>query len=323
MYDLIIVGAGPAGLAVGIAAQEKGLSYIIIEKGSAVNSIRQFPTNMTFFSTPELLEIGGLPFISSETRPTRIETIKYYQRVIEYYDLPIQYDEKVIDIERHDELFTVHSNKSMYAAQNVVIATGYFDNPNPYNVKGADLPKVSKYYDEPYRFFRKNVAVVGGSNSAVIAALELYRNRATVTLIHRGDKLRDGIKYWIKPDIDNRIKNGEIAAHFNTIVKEIKNDSLVLQQGNKTFTIPNDFVYVLIGFTPEMNLLKSVGVKINPENGEPVHYPNTLETNVRGLFVAGSIAAGSNNNRIFIENGREHGALIIDRIFMKYKKVRE
>ncbi len=320
MYDLIIIGAGPAGLAAGIAAQEKELSYIILEKGSAVNSIRRFPTNMTFFSTPELLEIGGLPFISSDIRPTRIEAIKYYQRVIEYYDVPIQYDERVIDLEKRDDLFTIYTDKSMYAAQNVVLATGYFDNPNPYNVPGAAQPKVSKYYDEPYRFFRRNVAVVGGSNSAAIAALELYRSRAHVTLIHRGEKLRDGIKYWIKPDIENRIKNGEITAYFKTVVKEIKKDSLILKNDKGEFEIPNDFVYVLIGFTPEFHLLKSAGVKIDPDNGEPVHYPDTMETNVRGLFVAGSIAAGSNNNRIFIENGREHGRLIVDRIIQKYKK---
>lgn len=322
MYDLIIIGAGPAGLAVGIAAREKGLSYIVLEKGSAVDSIRRFPTNMTFFSTPELLEIGGLPFVSSDTRPTRIEAIKYYQRVIEYFDLAIQYNEKVIDLENRGDLFTVYTEKSMYAAQNVVLATGYFDNPNPYKVPGSNLSKVSKYYDEPYRFFKQNVGVVGGSNSAAIAALELYRSRANVTLIHRGEQLRDSIKYWIKPDIENRIKNGEITAYLKTVVKEIRRESLILKNDSEEFEIPNDFLFVLIGFTPELHLLKSAGVKINAENGEPVHYPDTMETNVRGLFVAGSIAAGSNNNRIFIENGREHGALIVDRIITKYKKAR-
>ena len=322
MYDVIIVGAGPAGLAVAIAAQQKDLSYLIIEKGSAVNSIRRFPTNMTFFSTPELLEIGGLPFISADMRPTRIEAVKYYQRVIEYYDLTIHYDEQVIDLEKQNDLFMVHTSKSMYAAQNVVLATGYFDNPNPYDVPGSDMPKVSKYYDEPYQYFRRNVAVVGGSNSAAIAALELYRSRANVSLIHREENLRDGIKYWIKPDIENRIKNGEITAYFKTVVKEIKKDTLILRNEKKTFEIPNDFVYVLIGFTPELNLLRSAGVKINPDNGEPVHYPNTMETNVRGFFVAGSIAAGSNNNRIFIENGREHGVLIVEQIVRKYKRAR-
>ena len=320
MYDLVIVGAGPAGLAVAIAARGRGLSSIVIEKGSAVNSIRQFPVNMTFFSTPELLEIGGLPFVSSDMRPTRVDAIKYYQRVIEHFDLAIQYDEKAIDLEKQDDLFTVYTEKSMYAAKNVVIATGYFDNPNPYNVKGVDLPKVSKYYDEPYRFFRKNVAVVGGSNSAVIAALELYRSRANVTLIHRGEKLRDEIKYWIRPDIENRIKNGEIGAYFGTVIKEIRRESIVIRSPDGESELPNDFVYVLIGFTPSMHLLRSAGAKINPQNGEPVHYPETMETTVRGLFVAGSVAAGSNNNRIFIENGRMHGQIIVDRITEKIRK---
>lgn len=314
MYDVIIIGAGPAGLAVGIAAHEKKLSYLIIEKGSAVNSIRQFPTNMTFFSTPELLEIGGLPFVSAESRPTRIEAVKYYQRVIEYFDLPIQYEEKVVDIKKQGDHYIVHTDTTVYTAAHVVLATGYFDTPNAYNVPGSDLPKVSYYYDEPYRFFRRNVALVGGSNSAAIAALELYRSRANVTLIHRGEKLRDGIKYWIKPDIENRIKNGEITAYFDTVVKEIKENSLVLENNTGTFEIANDFVYVLIGFVPDLTLLQSAGVNIKPENGEPVHDPATLETNVPGFFVAGSVAAGMNNNRIFIENGREHGKIIVDSI---------
>ncbi len=314
MYDVIIIGAGPAGLAVGIAAHKKKLTYLIIEKGSAVNSIRQFPTNMTFFSTPELLEIGGLPFVSAESRPTRIEAVKYYQRVIEYFDLPVQYEEKVVDIKKQVDHYIVQTDTTVYTAAHVVLATGYFDTPNEYNVPGSDLPKVSFYYDEPYRFFRRNVALVGGSNSAAIAALELYRSRANVTLIHRSEKLRDGIKYWIKPDIENRIKNGEITAYFHTVVKEIKENSLVLENNGGTFEIANDFVYVLIGFAPDLTLLRSAGVNINPENGEPVHDPATLETNVPGIFVAGSVAAGMNNNRIFIENGREHGKIIVDSI---------
>ncbi len=321
MYDVIIIGAGPAGLAVGIAAQEKELSYLIIEKGSAVNSICRFPTNMTFFSTPELLEIGGLPFISSDTRPTRIEAIKYYQRVIEYFDLPINYDEEVIDVKTRGDVYTVYSDRTEYSTRNVVLATGYFDNPNAYSIPGVDLPKVSKYYDEPYRLFKRDVAVVGGSNSAAIAALELYRSRANVTLIHRGENLRDGIKYWIKPDIENRIKNGEITAYLKTVVREIKEKSLVLENEEGIFELPNDFVYVLIGFTPDFKLIHSAGVEINSDNGEPVHNPDTMETNVAGFFVAGSIAAGNNNNRIFIENGREHGKLIIERIVQAYKEV--
>jgi thioredoxin reductase (NADPH) len=317
MYDVVIIGAGPAGLATGIAVMKRGLSVVILEKGSAVNSIRRFPTNMTFFSTPELLEVGGLPFISSEMRPTRIEAVKYYQRVIEHYELPIRYDEEVRSLKKHDGAFTVRSAESEYRSRTVVVATGYFDNPNPFPVPGGDLSKVSKYYDEPYRFFRRNVAVIGGSNSAAIAALELYRSRANVTLIHRGDTLRDAIKYWIRPDIENRIKNGEIAAYFSTKVCEIREKTIVLQTTESRVELPNDFVFVLVGFTPDLRMLTAAGVWVNPENGEPVHDPETMETNVGGLFVAGSIAAGSNNNRIFIENGREHGEIIAGTIVQR------
>jgi thioredoxin reductase (NADPH) len=313
LYDVIIVGAGPAGLAVGIEAKKEGLKYLIVERGSAVNSIRRFPINMTFFSTPELLEIGGIPFVSAEMRPTRIEGVKYYQRVIEYFDLSVGYDENVQQVIAKDKAYSVVTDNATYQASNVVFATGYFDTPNEYNVPGAHLPKVSFYYDEPYKYFMRNVAVVGGNNSAAIAALELFRGRADVSLIHRGSTLRDGIKYWIKPDIENRIKSGEIKAYFNTVVKEIRERSLLLENEN-VFEIPNDFLFALIGFRPDMSLLNSAGVQIDESTGEPVHDATTMETNIPGIFVAGSIAAGRNNNRIFIENGREHGKVIVKKI---------
>ncbi len=313
IYDIITVGAGPAGLSVGIEAKRAGLSGLLIDRGSAVNSIRRFPTHMTFFSTPELIEIGGLPFVSTDMRPSRAEAVKYYQRVIEYFNLNIRYDEKATDVVREGNCFTVETAGGSYRARNVAIATGYFDNPNEYPVPGADLPKVMMYYDEPYRYFQRDVAVVGGSNSAAIAALELFRSRARVTLIHRGAKLRDGVKYWIKPDIENRIKSGEITARFNTVIKEIRRDSLLLHR-DEEFEIPNDYLFVLIGFRPDMTLLQSAGAGIDKSTGEPRHNPETMETDIPGLFVAGSIASGKNNNRIFIENGREHGKLIIGKI---------
>jgi thioredoxin reductase (NADPH) len=319
-YDLIVIGAGPAGLAVGIEAKKSGLDYLIIDKGSAVNSIRRFPTNMTFFSTPELLEIGGIPFVSADMRPTRIEGIKYYQRVIEFFGLNIRYDEKVEAVQTMESAFSVETIAATYRTKNIVLATGYFDTPNEYSIPGAELPKVSFYYDEPYKYFMRNVAVVGGNNSAAIAALELFRNRVNVTLIHRGQTLREGLKYWIKPDIHNRIQAGEIKAYFNTVVKEIREKSIILQNENENeIEIQNDYVFAMIGYKPDLTLLKSASVRIEELTGEPVHDQNTLETNVPGFFVAGSIAAGKNNNRIFIENGREHGKLIVKKILERSK----
>ncbi|MFZ4622000.1 MAG: YpdA family putative bacillithiol disulfide reductase, partial [Bacteroidota bacterium] len=309
MYDLIIIGAGPAGLSAAIEAQEQGLSYLVIEKGGIVNSIQNFPAEMSFFSTPELLEIGDLPFTSAQMRPTRAEGLEYYTRVAGYYQLRCNYFEAVTSVQKEEIGFTVITDRSEYQSQNILIATGYYDNPNYLDIPGEDLPKVSHYYDEPYPFFQQNVLVIGAKNSAAIAALELYRHGANVTLVHRGERLSEKIKYWILPDIENRIKEGSITAHFNTNVVQINDRSVLLQNSVGQFEIPNDFVFALTGYHPDYDFLASCGLELDPDTKAPKLDPTTFETNVKGIYAAGSIVAGKNNNSIFIENGRLHGKL--------------
>jgi len=315
-YDVIIVGAGPAGLACAIEAQKHGLSYLILDKGSIVDAIRRFPVNLTFFSTPELLEIGNVPFLVPTFRPTRTDIVRYYQRVSKHFALNIETDVEVVAIEKKDRSFEISSINGRYSCRNVVIATGYFDNPNPFVVPGSDMPKVLRYYSEPYAYAGKRVAVIGGKNSAVEIALELFRNGSTVTLIHRGATFSEGVKYWILPDIENRIKAGDIKAFFETKVSEIRPKELVLE-GKHPGPIPNDVVFVMIGYRPDNRLLENLGVRIDPETLAPSHNAGTMETNVDGVYVAGSIAAGKLNNKIFIENGRLHGALIVNSIIKK------
>ncbi len=318
MFDVIIIGAGPAGLSTAIEAQKAGLHSIVIEKGSIVNSIQHFPAEMSFFSTPELLEIGGLPFTSSAMRPTRAEGLEYYMRVADFYKLQLNLFETVVSVCKQENIFLVQTNKSDYQSKAVVAATGYYDNPNILGIPGENLPKVSHYYDEPFAFYQQNVAVIGGKNSAAIAALELFRHGAKVTLIHRKEKLSDGIKYWILPDIENRIKEGSVKTYFSTKVCEIREKELLLENdGGERLTIPNDFVFALTGYHPNMDFLQNMGVEMNPETVEPKCDPNTFETNVAGLYVAGSIVAGKNNNKIFIENGRLHGKAIVGSILKR------
>ena len=315
MLDVVIIGAGPAGLSAAIEAQRSKLAYVVIEKGGVVNSIQRFPTAMTFFSTPELLEIGGIPFTSSSIRPTRTDGLEYYLKVAEHFKLQINLFEEVISLRKVEQRFEVKTSKSSYICTNVIVATGYFDHPNLLNIPGEEMPKVSHYYSEPFSSYRRNVAVIGGKNSAAIAALELYRHGAAVTLIHRKEKLSDGIKYWILPDIENRIKEGSIAAYFSTEVKEIREESIVLEHNDKgRFSIPNDFVFALVGYHPDTGFLRSIGVETDLETMAPTHDEGTMETNIQGLYIAGSIAAGKNNNKIFIENGRLHGKSIIPSI---------
>jgi thioredoxin reductase (NADPH) len=312
MLDLVIIGAGPAGLSAAIEAHKAGLEYVVVDKGAIVNSIQRFPSAMTFFSTPELLEIGEIPFTSSSMRPTRIDGLEYYTKVSNYFKLHLNLFEEVISVSQRDAHFELRTSKTTYQCKYVVVATGYFDNPNLLGVPGEDLSKVSHYYTEPYSFYRQNVAVIGGKNSAAIAALELYRHGAFVTLLHRKEKLSDGIKYWILPDVENRIKEGAITAYFLTEVREIRSGSIDLEHRTRgRFSIPNDFVFALTGYHPDISFLNAMGVDTDPETMAPVHNPDSMETNVSRLYIAGSIAAGRNNNKIFIENGRLHGRSIV------------
>ncbi len=318
MFDIIIIGAGPSGLSVAIEAQKYGMNYLLIEKGGIVNSIQNFPAEMSFFSTPELLEIGGLPFTSAQMRPVRAEGLEYYARVAEFYKLKCNFFETVISVLKNGKTFLVQTSKSTHETKTVVLATGYYDNPNYLNIPGESLQKVSHYYDEPYSFYRQHVLVIGAKNSAAIAALELYRHGAHVTLVHRGDSLSDKIKYWIKPDIENRIKEGVIKAFFNTDVVEIKEEVVVLHNAsNNHLELKNDFVFALTGYHPDYDFIRSCGIELDGTDLFPHQNSDTHETNVPGLYVAGSIVAGKNNNSIFIENGRLHGETIIDSIKKK------
>jgi thioredoxin reductase (NADPH) len=321
--DVLVVGAGPAGLAVSIAAQKAGVDALIVEKGALVNSIAHFPTHMTFFTTPELLEIGGLPFVTPYEKPTRGEALRYYRRVADSYGLEVAFDELVETIVPGGEGFAVRTRCLSPAgagaeverrAWNVVLASGYYDQPNRLGVPGEDLPHVSHYYDDPHPYYRKHVVVVGGKNSAAIAALELFRaGAASVTLVHRGPGISGSVKYWIKPDIENRIKEGSVRALFETRVCEIRPDRIVVVgAGQHTGTdIPADAVFLLTGYQPDARLLRDAGVRVEPESLRPEHDPATFETNVPGLFVAGSIVSGRDTNRTFIENGRFHGEAIV------------
>lgn len=313
MIDLVIVGAGPAGLACAVAAQKAGLSYLLVDKGTIVDAIRRFPNELVFFSTSELLEVGDVPFLTGGFRPTRVELLRYYQKVAEVHGLNLKLYTKVNALRKLEDGFVVETDYENLRTRRVVIATGYFDTPAPFDLPGANLPKVKRYYDEPYAYYGLDVAVVGGSNSAVEVALDLYRHGSRVTLIHRGSTLSDRIKYWVRPDIENRIARGEITALFETVLEEIRPDAVVTR-GKHSGEIKNDGVFVMIGYHPENKLLEAVGAAIDQESLAPVHNSQTFETSVRGLYVAGSSVAGKFNNKIFIENGRRHGKQIVEAI---------
>jgi thioredoxin reductase (NADPH) len=319
IQDVIIVGAGPAGLAAGIAATKAGLSYHIVEKGALVNSLLHYPTEMVFFTTPELMEIGGLPFVSPNDKPSRMEALRYYRRATDTYDLKIAFDQTVEQISRDADGFVVNARHargmpSTWRGRTVVLGTGAYDFANVMGVPGEDLPHVSHYYTSPHPFYRKQVVIVGGKNSAAEAALDLYRAGARVTIVHRRAALGDSIKYWVKPDIENRIKEGSVAARFNTHVIEITPTHVIVEQEGTRDEIPADGVFLLTGYVSDNRLLRDAGVEIDPETCGPRHNPETYETNVKGLYVIGAMVAGKASGRIFIENGRFHGQLVIDEI---------
>lgn len=303
--DVAIIGAGPSGLSCAIEAKKHGLSYLLVEKGGIADAIRRFPVNMIFFSTPELLELEDLPFTSVAVRPTRQEVLNYYRRVVKHFDLEIRLHSTAKKIIKHENNFEIFlGDNEKISARYVILATGYFDYPNRIGVPGEDLAHVSHHYDEPYRYANSKVVVVGGQNSAVEAALELFRHGAEVTLIHRGATLGDSVKYWIRPDIENRIKSGEIRALFNTELKEIGESTVSLR--NSTTPLPADFIFLLTGYRPDENLLTDAGVRVDTTTRIPEHDQLTYQTNVNGFYVAGSIACGCETSSIFIENGRLH-----------------
>lgn len=320
MLDVLIIGAGPSGLAAAIAAKRAGLQYLVIEKGALVNSLQHFPVDMVYFTTPELLEIGGLPFVSPHEKPTRMEALRYYRRVTDTFGLNIAFQEPVTGLRRDDAgLFQVtsrpaHGEPREHQARTVVMASGAYDIANRIGVPGEDLPHVSHYYREPHPHFRQRVVIVGGKNSAAEAALELYRSGSRVLLVHRGSELGSGIKYWVKPDIENRIKEGSVAARFNTRVVEITPTEVVLDGPDGVLREPADAVLLMTGYRSDTTLLRLAGADVGEAHLAPVHDPETYESTVPNLFVIGACVAGSQSGRIFIENGRFHGELVIREI---------
>ena len=319
--DVIIVGAGPSGLATAIAAKHFGLDYLVLEKGALVDGIARFPTNMVFFTTPELLEIGGIPLTTPYEKPTRAEALRYYRKVVDMFQLQVSLFEEVMEIEaaagedpgsaapRH---FLVHTRGArgttrVREARNVVLSMGYYGAPVMLNIPGEDLPHVSHFYKEAHPYYRQRVVIVGGKNSAAEAALEIHRAGGHVTIVHRGSAFGDSIKYWVKPDIENRVKEGSIAAHFNANIVEIRPTEVVLDNGT---TLPAEGVLLLTGYRADPEFMRRVGVEIDVETLEPKYSAETYETNVPGLFVAGGQLAGKKTGTVFIENGRFHGEVI-------------
>lgn len=317
--DALVVGAGPTGLACGIELQNRGLKAILVEKGCVVNSIYHYPTNMTFFTTPELLEIGNIPMTSLNEKPNRHEALKYYRRVADHFQLDVRQYQRVDRIAGVDNDFHIFTTDRLgcsreYVARKVVLATGYYDIANRLNVPGEDLDKVLHYYKEPHPYYNHEVAVIGAKNSAAIAALELWWTGARVTLIHRGAGISDRVKYWIRPNIENRIKNGEIPSYFHSEVVEILPDSIRLKTPKGEVSLKNDFVFALIGYQPDLEFLNATGIVLEPKSQRPRTNPETLESDRAGIYLAGVIVAGMHTNEIFIENGRFHGRLIAESI---------
>lgn len=321
-FDVVVVGAGPTGLACGIELGQRGVKTVLLDKGCVVNSIYHYPTNMTFFTTPELLEIGNIPMTSLNDKPNRTEALKYYRKVAEHFHLNIHQYERVDRMAGEDGAFQVFTTDRLgcnhtYQARKIILATGYYDVPNMLDVPGEDLDKVIHYYKEAHPYYNHDVAVIGAKNSAAIAALELLWNGARVTLIHRGAAISTSVKYWIKPNIENRIKSGEIRAYFDSRVMEILKDSIRVATPEGEVLLKNDFVFALVGYRPDLAFLNSTGITLEPATLRPRTNPDTLESERAGIYLAGVIVAGMHTNEIFIENGRFHGHLIAQSIASK------
>jgi thioredoxin reductase (NADPH) len=316
-FDVLVIGAGPTGMACAIEAQRAGFTSAMVDKGCLVNSLFHYPANMVFFTTPELLEIGDIPFTTANQKPNRSEALEYYRNVAQHYRLDVRQYQRVASVTGYDGAFRVetqdlHGNDHEYVARKIVVATGYYDRPNYMGIPGEDLPKVMHYYKDPHPYFDMDVLIIGAKNSASIAALELWRRGSRVTMVHRGADIHRNVKYWIKPDIENRIKNGEVAAYFNSCVLEIRPENVRIQTPEGERVVKNDFVFALTGYHPDYEFLESVGIELTRPEMRPVCDPLTFESNVSGIYVAGVVVSGARTSEIFIENGRFHGKQIAD-----------
>jgi thioredoxin reductase (NADPH) len=316
--DILIIGAGPIGIACGIEAKKAGLSYVIIEKGCLVNSLYNYPQNMTFFSTSEKLEIGGVPFVSNNPKPTRSEALEYYRRVALKFELNTKLFESVDDVAKQNVGFIVTTSKSSYLTRNIIISTGFYNLPNKIDIPGEDLPKVAHYYKDPHYYAMQNVIVIGASNSSVDAALETYRKGANVTMVVRDESISKRVKYWVRPDVINRIEEGSIKAYFHSELINIANDTADIRTPEGIITIPNDFVLALTGYQPNFELLRKFGVKLSEDDKcLPEHNSQTMETNEKGIYLAGVVCGGMDTHLWFIENSRDHAVKIISDIKKK------
>ncbi|MEC3881191.1 YpdA family putative bacillithiol disulfide reductase [Parapedobacter sp. 10938] len=313
--DVLIIGGGPIGLACGIAAKAAGLTYLIVERGCLVNSLYRYPQNMTFFSTSERLEIGNIPFVSTNPKPRRAEALEYYRRIQQQFELNIHLFEEVTTVKKGADEFTVHTSKSTYTARHVIVATGFYDIPCLLNIPGEELPKVSHYYNDPHYYAGQKVVVIGASNSSIDAALETYRKGADVTLVVRAGQIGPRVKYWVRPDIENRIANGEVRALFSSKLTEIRPMEVDVLTPDGPITIENDFVLALTGYRPDFAFLEKIGITLSQDASRvPYHNPETMETNIPGLFLAGVVCGGMNTHLWFIENSRVHAQQIVNRI---------
>lgn len=318
ILDILIIGGGPIGLNCALEAQKNNLSYLIVEKGTIVNSLYNYPLYMRFFSTSEKLEIDGIPFISTAPKPGRQEALEYYQGIARQRNININLYEKVEKVSKENEIFTIETSKGKYSAKNVIISTGFYDIPNLMNIPGEDLPKVRHYYTEPYPYAKQKIVLVGSSNSAVDAALETYRKGAEVTMIIRHSEISKSVKYWVKPDIENRIAEGSIAAHFNAELMEIKQHSVVFKdEKGELQEIENDFVLAMTGYLPDFDFLKNSGIELQGDCLNPLYHPETMETNVSNLYLAGVVCGGKDTHLWFIENSRIHAEMIVKNILSK------
>lgn len=318
VLDILIIGGGPIGIACGLNAKKAGLDFLIVEKGCLVNSIYNYPSTMTFFSTSEKLEIGGVPFVTISNKPTRAEALEYYRRVAVSNELPISLFEEVTVLKKEEGVFIVSSSKGTYHAKHVILSTGFYDIPVLLDIPGEDLPKVMHYYKDPHYFAMQKVVVVGSSNSAIDVALETYRKGAEVTLVIRDAEVSQRVKYWVRPDIINRIKEGSIKAYFSAELVAIRNDEVDIQTPDGLVTIPNDFVMAMTGYQPNFSLLRNFGIELSEDKLQPYHHPETMETNVSGLYLAGVVCGGMDTHLWFIENSRVHADVIVRHIKDSY-----